>query len=184
MHRTHIVISFAMALAVSGAFHAHAQPAIKVDVPNLCSAVAAQTLEYEPRHDLVLYQYQQIIFDASNVNVSDTETVIAEKVRRWFDANKSVLVCNQVNFTPRNGSILKLAIARQAGPFIDDILRNWQVELNAIDAADAKTVLDYISERRTAAGPSSQFSRTLSRYYDRFRASGARHAAELKVSVR
>eukprot|EP01034_Spumella_vulgaris_P002641 gene2641-3425_t len=60
-----------------------------------------------------------------------------------MNANAASLVCNMTNFNPRNGSILNLAVARQADDFIGDAVVNWKVDLNQIDAIDGKTVLDY-----------------------------------------
>jgi len=94
-------------------------------------------------------------------------------------ANAASLVCNMSNFNPRNSSILKLAVARQADDFIGDAVVNWKVDLNQIDAIDGKTVLDYITDRRTNAGPT--FVTMLDRYYKLFSDGGARHALELSA---
>ena len=88
-----------------------------------------------------------------------------------MNANAASLVCNMTNFNPRNGSILKLAVARQADDFIGDAVVNWKVDLNQIDAIDGKTVLDYITDQRTNAGPT--FVTMLNRYYKLF-SDGAR----------
>ena len=144
---------------------------------SFCTAVDSKALSNNPAHETVLYQYQDMLLEAARVPQTDTDAVAHLKIGAFLNANAPLLTCNMVNFNPRNGSIYKLAVARQADSFIDDALDNWHVDLNQIDATDGKTVLDYISDRRSMAGPT--YARTLDRYYKRFRAAGAKHAAEL-----
>jgi hypothetical protein len=175
-----VSIAFAAIVALSVSSTADADvSAGKLDVADLCSAVATQTLEYEPFHPTVLYQYQNIIYLAAGVSLSDSQDDINAKVRQTLNQNMPQLLCNQVNFTPRNGNILKLAVARQAGPFIDDVIYRWKPNLNQIDVTDGRTVLDYIANRNSGLDPNSGFSKTLLLYYERFRAVGAKTRAEL-----
>jgi hypothetical protein len=102
-------------------------------------------------------------------------------MRGWLNANMPRLDCRQFNFTPNGGNILKLAIARQSTPFIDDILIFWKVDLNQVDAVDGETVLDYIGRLREQAGANEKLVQMYSRYYDRFRKAGARKASELRT---
>lgn len=145
---------------------------------SFCTAVDSKVLTVRFTHDTVLYQYQDMLVEAAGVLPADSAEVSYEKIRVFMDANASSLTCNMINFNPRNGNIYKLAVARQADGFIDDALDHWNVDLNHVDATDGKTVLDYIVDRRSNAGPT--WARTLDRYYARFRAAGARHASELQ----
>ena len=149
----------------------------ELNIVTFCNAVDAKVLETEPTHDNILYRYQTMIYSASCVLPNDNDEVIRSKVQNFWNRYHDRLTCNMVNFNPRNGSILKLAVARQADSFIDDSITSWQVGLNHIDTVDNGTVLDYIEQRKTNAGPT--FARTLQRYYDRFRAAGAKHRREL-----
>lgn len=151
------------------------------DFPSFCTAVDSKEMSPAPLHPDVLYQYQDMLVEAADVRPLDSSDVLNEKIRIFLNANSSSLVCNMVNFNPRNGNVYKLAVARQADDFITDALQHWRVDLNQIDATDGKTVLDYIADRRATAGPT--YARTLGRYYDRFRAAGARHASELQHSL-
>jgi hypothetical protein len=126
-----------------------------------------------------MYRYQNLVFAASCVLTSDSETIVKAKVQNFWNRYHNVLNCNHFNFNPKNGSVLKLAVARQAEPFIEDALSSWKVGLNHVDQADQLTVLDYIENRKKDAGASSSFSKTLQRYYERFRAAGAKHKREL-----
>ncbi|MES2526951.1 MAG: hypothetical protein V4598_07675 [Bdellovibrionota bacterium] len=149
----------------------------QLNVASFCTAVDSKEIEPNPSHDSILYQYQTMIFNASCVVPGDSNASIRSKVQNFWNRYHDRLTCNMVNFNPRNGSILKLAVARQSDEFIDDSITAWQVGLNHIDSVDNGTVLDYIEQRKTNAGPT--FARALQRYYDRFRAAGAKHRREL-----
>lgn len=149
----------------------------ELNIPTFCNAVDSKVLETDPTHDNILYRYQTMIYAASCVVSSDSDDVIKSKVQNFWNRYHDRLTCNLTNFNPRNGSILKLAVARQSDDFINDSISSWQVGLNHVDTVDNGTVLDYIEQRKTNAGPT--FARTLQRYYDRFRAAGAKHRREL-----
>lgn len=149
-------------------------------VGNLCAGVENQTEELEPTHSLVFHTYQERAAQAAGVIAGDDEATFNSKIGRWFNANMPRLLCNRQNFTIRNGNILKFAIARQSEPFITDVLGSWNVNLNQIDDTDGRTVLDYIDQRRREAGGNNNLIGIYTRYYDMFRAAGARHAAELR----
>lgn len=149
----------------------------ELNIASFCGAVEAQVLENNPTRDDVLYRYQTMIYAASCVEASDSEEAVRLKVQNFWNRYHDRLSCNTLNFNPRNGNILKLAVARQADSFIDDTISSWRVGLNHVDTVDNGTVLDYIEQRKAQAGPT--FARTLQRYYDRFKAAGAKHRREL-----
>lgn len=157
---------------------AQAQQPQPMNFRSFCGAVEVSVLENNPTRDEVLYRYQTMVYEAAGVSPDDSLEVAYAKSRAFMDANHSSLICNTLNFNPRNGNIYKLAVARQFDGFIHDALDNWHLDLNQVDVADGKTVLDYIADRRATAGPT--YARTLDRYYTRFRAAGARHASELR----
>jgi tetratricopeptide (TPR) repeat protein len=146
-------------------------------VGNLCAAVASQTEELEPMHDTIMYQYQTLLYNAAGVVTTDSESVVAQKVGSFINANISELRCNPVDFTPANGNLLKYAIARGADPFIDDVLRVWKVGLNHVDPVDGFTVLDYIEQRGDTYKPGT--TSLFEQRYKKFRAAGAKHRLEL-----
>jgi hypothetical protein len=166
---------------ILGSSSAYAQQSGNMDFRSFCTAVDSKSFENNPTRDGVLYQYQTMVYDAAGVLPNDSSEVAFQKSKAFMDANAASLVCNLINFNPRSGSILKLAVARQSNEFIWDAVVNWKLDLNQIDATDGKTVLDYITDRRASAGPT--FARTLDRYYKRFRDGGARHAHELPAKA-
>ncbi len=157
-----------------------------LDIGGFCAAIESKVLDIPPSHPLTTYMYQAMLVRAAGVQQSDDAEALGRKVRAVLDAQMPRLVCNTINFNPRNGSILKLAVARQNTSFINDVLR-WKVALNLVDTTDGKTVLDYIRDRRDAAlansiGKPSSFAATMDRYYRKFRAAGALHRSELTTA--
>lgn len=149
-------------------------------IANLCGAVELQSTEMGPlRYEGLQHSYQTMLADWAGVSRQDTLVAAHRKIAAFMNRHMPRLLCDTFNFNPRHGNILKLAVAKQSGRFIHDVLDNWHVDLNQVDATDGLTVLDYIRDRRARAGPTSSFGRTLDRYYNRFRAAGARHASEL-----
>lgn len=151
----------------------------QLDVPGFCAAVESKIMENQPAHPSVTYRYQSMIYSASCIEASDSDETIKAKVQNFWNTYHSRLTCNTINFNPRNGNILKLAVARQSASFINDAVSTWNVGLNHVDAVDNGTVLDYIEQRKNQAGTASAFGKTLQRYYDKFRAAGAKHSREL-----
>lgn len=158
---------------------------LNVECPNqlnaqdFCSSVEGQTIETEPMHDSILYTYQTQIYRASCIEASDDEATIRAKIQNFWNRYHDSLTCNQFNFNPRNGSILKLAVARKSDPFINHAVSVWRVDLNHVDTVDQMTVLDYIAARRSEAAPGSTLYRTLDQYYKTFRDAGAKLKREL-----
>lgn len=174
-----IAALFAPLLTVS----ARAQAPLPFDaseIRNFCAAVANPLAEPEPDYSWQRYRYEGFLARWAQVRPVDPVVDADRRIGRFLSANMARLVCNQGNFSPRNGNILKLAVSRQSNRFIHDVLERWRPDLNRIDATDGRTVLDYIRDRRTGVGPATTFGATLGRYYDRFRAAGARHASELR----
>ncbi|MCM0000408.1 MAG: hypothetical protein NBV68_13570 [Erythrobacter sp.] len=153
-----------------------------LNVANLCSAVDSQAYELEPIHDSILYQYQTLLYRAAGVQAADPEAAVNEKLRRFINANLSAMKCNMINFNPRHGNILKLGVARQADPFIDDVIRNWKVDLNHVDALDGFTMLDYAEQRMDTYKPDKLKTRPFEDIYRRLRKAGAKHRFELAAS--
>lgn len=174
-----IAALIAPVLAVSAQAQAQ-QPFDTQGIANFCTTVSSPLPEMHPAYPRQLYRYEQIVATWAHVQPTDPLPEIDRKIGQFLNANLARLLCNQVNFNPRNGNILKLAVARQSNRFISDILDRWRPNLNQVDAVDGKTVLDYIVDRRAQMGPTSSYGRTLTGYYNRFRAAGARHASELR----
>jgi hypothetical protein len=153
-----------------------------LDVQELCAGVMSQTLENEPQHDSVLYMYQSEIYDAAGVVRRDTEAQVNAKVRKLLNANMPRLLCTGIGAVPNNGNLLKTAVSRMSDDFIDYVLEDWKLDLNQVDAVDGRTVLEHIALKRDSYRPDQAPYRIFQRYYERFRAAGAKTRAELEAS--
>lgn len=169
-----------MSLLLGGNAFGSARPQTEGLIANICAAVKLQSEELDPTHPDIMFQYQSLIASEAGVLPSDTKTQFNGKMGTWIDRNMPRLLCRGFDFSPQGGNILKLAISAQSDSFIDDVVRTWKVDLNQVDLVDGQTVLDYIEAKRVAGGSNANLNRIYTRYYDRFRAAGARHAIELR----
>lgn len=176
-------------LVVSTFFAAHAcsEPTIQ-DLPK-CNADAKKALrgmcmyvsrrEYDPHaQGRYRFLYQKKMFEAACVDRDkDSDEAIAVKVSRVWAEHEKNLVCSGVQFDLEKGSLLKFAVSNNFNEFISDAIQ-WKVNLNKVDEADGKTLLDYTAEKlkRNGGGP---LEFTLKMYYENLREAGAKHASEL-----
>lgn len=142
-----------------------------------CNTVGDQLQRPDPRLGTT-YDYQNRIYEAACIQPGDSVSVIQAKVQSFWNEYHDQLTCNQVNSRVRNGNILKFAIEKNSRNFINDAVRRWGVSLNHVDSSDNQTVLDFIESemQRTRGTPNEGILR---RYFDLFRANGAKHRREL-----
>jgi hypothetical protein len=153
-----------------------------INVANLCSAVETQAYELDPFHDSIIYQYQTLLYREAGVKPADGEAVVNEKLRRYMNARLPEMQCNLINFNPRNGNLLKLAVARQVDPFLNDAIRIWKIDLNQVDAIDGFTMLDYAEQRMDTYKPDRLKRRPFENIYGRLRKAGAKHRFEIAAN--
>lgn len=178
----------AAALVLAGAgVPAAAQDARRMigalDVAELCAAVDNQSVEFEPVHDLVAYQFQNMLFRAAGVQAADSQDTVNRKMRDFFNAHMPELLCANGFFIPKSGNILKYAVRLGGGnPLIDDVLANWKPDLDQVDAADGFTVLDFIEQKMDTYKPDKYRRRAFEGDYAGFRKAGAHHRYEIAAS--
>ena len=123
------------------------------------------------------YMYETRLFQAGCVNEGDSEEVIREKIRVAWNTYEDDLKCTNTMFDVSDGHLLKYAVVSYFDDFLDDAVR-WKVNLNKVDAADNRTVLDYIKyHMEKSKGGALELK--LKSYYDKLRAAGAKHKSEL-----
>jgi hypothetical protein len=146
------------------------------DVARLCNEVGDQLQTDEG--DGLTYNYERRLKHAACVQKIDSVELEQEKIRRFWSQNQSRLTCTQLGFSVRKGSLLKLAVERNARSFINDAVRRWKVDLNQVDASDGRTVLDYIQDELLKER-GTRNEANLQRYFDFFRRFGAKLQREL-----
>lgn len=141
---------------------------------NLCMTVSNRPKDSTGKNK---WLYQQRVLDAACVTESDTAEQKSEKIRKAWTAFEGDLLCSGTQFDVTKGNIIKWGVSYQFDDFINDVIK-WKVNLNKVDEADGRTVLDYIKfhvdkNKDNAMGPVYQD------YYDRLKQAGAKHKSEL-----
>ena len=159
--------------------------AVKVNCPNrakldqLCTAISLLKEDSDPNSEY-LYQYQRIISEASCANFeSDSKESIKTKVNVLWEKHQSDFICKNIpGFDVNPGSVLKLAVRYQFKDFLVEAAQVWKVNLNKVDPADSRTLLDYV-QKELDLKKGTVNEPALRQYYDVLRKSGAKHKSEL-----
>ena len=122
------------------------EPLIK-DFRMLCGdLVSKEKVHEEEETDFYEYEYERRIFNLACVNVRiDSEETIKQKVRLWWEKYKTKCKCDSTTFDQPNGNILKFSIS-QSHPLFIEFLASNNADINFIDPADNRNVLDYLND--------------------------------------
>lgn len=123
------------------------------------------------------WAYRTVLWEAARVTPSDSPEQKREKIRRTWNLHLADLRCTVGAFDLAQGGILRLGVFHNFDEFLADV-REWGVELNAIDPGDNRTLLDYIIDRSNA-NRGSDIEIWYNDQHDRFREAGAKHASEI-----
>lgn len=125
------------------------------------------------------YVFQQVMFESACADIENmSEKEIAQKLREWWDLYKDKLLCDSLQFNVTYGSVFKYAIYGGVTSFVDDAIY-YKLDLNFVDKADGRTVLDYTKDELYKQTTSSPIRKVLQEYYDKLRNAGAKHKSEL-----
>lgn len=145
---------------------------------NLCNFVGKRYAD-EDEDSPYVYQYERMIHQAACVDMTkDSEAEIATKVQKLWNSHKESFQCNLIDFSIKNGSILKYAAAKKSYEFLDLAIDTWKVNLNNIDPDDNGTLLDYI-EKEMEMYKGTHIEETMKRYHKKLRNAGAKRRSEL-----
>jgi hypothetical protein len=143
----------------------------------MCAFIALMEEDSNPQ-GRIKYKYQRRIMEAACVDPEkDNQETMAKKIAKVWKENADKLTCNSVTFDVLNGDVIKFAIVYKFDQFLID-MTNWKVDLNRVDPADGRTVLDYVQHQieRMKGTPSEKILNT---YYQWLRDAGAKHKSEL-----
>jgi hypothetical protein len=147
-----------------------------VDAQQFCNTVSDQIPDSSGSPDR--YVYQTMIREAACIQLGDGPDMVRGKVQAFWNQEHARLTCSQLGYSIRNGHVLKLAIERNSKDVVNDMVRKWQVDLNHVDPADGRTVLDYVADglvREKGTG----MDLILQRYDTLLRRHGAKRRSEL-----
>lgn len=143
----------------------------------LCTLITGRNLDPNPI-GFFKYLYQRRILEAACATDVTDEVKQAELVQRMFATEIESLTCTNGQFDVIDGNIIKYAISAKFDEFLDDMIL-WKVNLNTVDKADKRTVLDYVkySMKRNEG---NALENKLQSYHQQLRDAGAKYASELK----
>jgi hypothetical protein len=155
----------------------------------LCNAVSDQILSHKGLQNMPddgaflpegqgFYDFEARMWARAGVMPSDTPEQVRDKMQRYWLTDRSNMGCTQLGFSIKEGNVMKLAIERNSKHVVNDFIRRWNLDMNFIDPADGKTVLDY-TEAELVKNRGTPIEPTLQRYRDLLVRTGAKHASEL-----
>ena len=157
------------------------EPGCKPSMPDpkrFCGDVGSKS-PYRGSDGNFEYAFQDIMYKSA---CADIETMndkeINQKLREWWDLNKGSLLCDTLEFNVPNGSVFKYAINGKITSFIDEAIYA-KFDLNFVDKADGRTILDYTRDEIKKHSDTSPIKKVLQGYYDKLKAAGAKHKFEL-----
>lgn len=123
------------------------------------------------------YMYQARMMEAACVLATDSAEEKKRKMRVAWTLYEDQLLCSGAQFDLTKGNILKWGVSYQFEDFIKEVI-DLKVNLNRVDAADGRTLLDYIKYHwdRNKGNAMEMYYED---YYERFRKAGAKHKSEL-----
>ncbi|RYG89559.1 MAG: hypothetical protein EON59_01415 [Alphaproteobacteria bacterium] len=132
----------------------------------------------QPAGSVYYYSFQKMMADAAGAQPDDDVDARRIRVRYlWLD-NQHAFRCTAQNFNLSNGNLLKYSVRSRSFEFIVAAIEDWHLELNFIDLADHRTILDYVA-REAEANDGNSDSATINSYLDALREVGAKHCFEV-----
>ena len=130
------------------------------------------------------YAVERKIYLAAGVNFkTDTVDSAKAKLQHLWINHQPLFLCTALNFSVPNGNILKYALEQRSYPILEDAMSRWKIDLNYIDPADCRTLLDF-GEWKLAQTKGTPLENSVAGIVERLKAAGARHASEVSAADR
>ena len=129
------------------------------------------------------YKYQEELWELSCADPkTDSPEVAHQKIREMWDKNKELFRCYKyLGVTVPDGNILKFSMDTGFSSFLVMAVKKYKLDVNFIDPADGKTIMDFLKERlnnyKSANYPEK--CAEYKRIYKLYKEYGAKHASEL-----
>lgn len=173
-----LLSSFALAQASVGAKDLARQRDVNAALDGLCNDVNNKTLS-NINPDEYNYEYERKFYVAAGVNFKRDNLVEASaKLKTLWEENSALFVCSSTNFSVPNGDLLKYAIETRSFGLVEDAMGPWHLDLNRIDPADCRTLLDFV-ELKLIQNHGTHLEPILRGYATRLRQAGAKRASEI-----
>ena len=124
-----------------------APPPKPTDIKAFCDCIAIRETPTATDKEYFEYGFEKRLMDFAGANITkkSRESTTA-KISKWWDKYKTLFRCNSSTFNVEKGSILKFAIVQGFEPFLETIVGTYQMDINYIDPADNRNVLDYVND--------------------------------------
>ena len=123
------------------------KPPTPADIRRFCGDLVTKAKVIGEETNFYEYQYEKNLWRMACVNIGvDSEETAIKKIQAWWLKYK--LWCKQesTTFSVLNGNILKFAISQRHPQFVETLAETYGLDINFIDPADGKNVLDYLNE--------------------------------------
>lgn len=113
--------------------------------------------------------FDQTLNEVSCVKRGDGETTKKEKIQHMWAKHRNLFKCNAEGFNLKNGNVVKMSVASNFMPFLDGLVKDYDIDINFQDPADGKNVLDFTKDeidRLKQSGGQSERVAELESIYD------------------
>ena len=113
------------------------------DVKAFCDCISIQELAAD--YDKAYFEYG---YEARLANMAcadyknESQEAVAAKISKWWNKYKTKFGCQSSAFNVDRGSVLKFAVVQGFKPFLETIVGTYGMDINFIDPADNRNVLD------------------------------------------
>ena len=127
-------------------------PPKPTDIKALCDCISVHEKPTEADKPYFDYGYEKRLMNMAGADVTkESREACTEKISKWWDKYKTLFRCQSSSFDVEKGSILKFAVVQGFAPFLETIVGTYQMDINYIDPADNRNVLDYVNDELTKA---------------------------------
>jgi hypothetical protein len=161
----HVLTVCAVIAALLSAAPLRAQPSPRAPTSAqrnlLCSTIERKGLD-EDDNSPHTYLYERVLWDIVGADPAhDSIPSMRSRVQAMWNAHYAMFRCTTTGLT--EGSVLRYALKKDFIEFLDDLVRNYRININVVDPADSMTVLDWACDQwRQATGSEVQrIARTL-----------------------
>lgn len=139
------------------------------DTKGMCDVISIQMKPSEDYKEYFDYDYERMLmnFAGADIKKESRESATA-KIIEWWNKYKTMFYCQSSSFNLDYGNILKFAVSKGFAPFLETIVGTYQMDINFIDPADNRNVLDYVNDelKKTISlqGPNHQQVKILKEY--------------------
>lgn len=114
---------------------------------NVCVSIYQKSEAHDPGSG-ASFSYQEAIWKMSCINSNDSKEVIIKKIQCMWNKYRELFRCyGYPTSIASDSNVIKFSLDTGFTPFIYESIRKNKLDMNFIDPADGKTILDFVQER-------------------------------------